>query len=255
MTLGPPLTAACSNRGRRHFVVRRSDPAPPGSGSRLHGAPRTILMLVAISMLGTALPALAQTPGPASGRADRLVVHPFFLFSGENFAASQTFDAAFGDRTLRPFLGAGVQVRRRNIFVEVAISRFSAEGQRVFVSGGEVFPLGIPLETAVTPLELTIGYRYPLTRTIAPYAGVGIGRYWYSETSGFSEPGEDVAESHAGFLVAGGAEFRLHRWVGVAVDAQYTHVTGILGADGISRAFGEDNLGGTAVRVKILVGR
>ena len=41
----------------------------------------------------------------------------------------------------------------------------------------------------------------------------------------------------------------------VGVDAQYTRVTGILGATGVSQAFGESDLGGTAVRVSILVGR
>jgi hypothetical protein len=55
--------------------------------------------------------------------------------------------------------------------------------------------------------------------------------------------------------VLGGVEFRAHRWVGVSVDVHYTQVRGILGSAGISKEFGEDNLGGTAVRVKVLVGR
>ena len=93
------------------------------------------------------------------------------------------------------------------------------------------------------------------SKVIVPYVAAGVGRYAYSETSSSNETGEDVAESHAGFVVEAGAEFRVHRRVGVGVDAQYTRVTGILGAAGLSQAFGENDLGGTSVRVKILVGR
>jgi hypothetical protein len=57
------------------------------------------------------------------------------------------------------------------------------------------------------------------------------------------------------YLAVGGVEIRLHRWVGVAVDAQYTHITGILGAGGVSKDAGESDLGGIAGRFKVLIGR
>jgi len=50
-------------------------------------------------------------------------------------------------------------------------------------------------------------------------------------------------------------ELRVHRWVGVGVDAQFTHIARILGQGGISKDAGENDLGGTAARVKIMVGR
>jgi hypothetical protein len=56
-------------------------------------------------------------------------------------------------------------------------------------------------------------------------------------------------------VLNGGAEFRLHRWIGVGVDAEYTHVPGILGQGGISQQAGESDLGGVAARVKLIVGR
>jgi hypothetical protein len=90
---------------------------------------------------------------------------------------------------------------------------------------------------------------------VIPYAGIGVSRYAYVETSDFADPAENVDTAHVGYLVVGGAEFRLHRWVGVGVDAQYTRVTGILGGGGISRELGENNLGGTALRLKVMVGR
>jgi hypothetical protein len=53
----------------------------------------------------------------------------------------------------------------------------------------------------------------------------------------------------------GGAEFRLQRWVGLAVDVQYNHVPGILGTGGVSQQAGESDLGGVAARVRLVVGR
>ena len=217
-------------------------------------------MRITITLLLTlmvAAPLAGQTRRPApSAKEPPFFLHPFFLASGEQFAASKTFDAAFGTESLRPFWGGGVQIGlRRNLFVEIAVSHFSATGERAFVAGGQAFPLGIPLTATITPFEVTGGYRYRLSKVIVPYVGVGVGSYAYSERSSFNDTGEDVSESHAGFIVLGGIEFRVHRWVGVGVDAEYTHVTGILGDAGISQAFGEHDLGGTSVRVKILVGR
>ena len=120
---------------------------------------------------------------------------------------------------------------------------------------GQAFPLGIPLTARITPLEVSAGYRFRASPRIIPYAGAGVARYAYVETSDFADSGENVDATHTGYLVLGGVEFRAHRWIGVSVDVQYTQVTGILGSAGISKEFGEDNLGGTAVRVKVLVGR
>ena len=213
----------------------------------------TIALLLTLMFAG---PLAAQTGRPVAAKPPAFSWRPFFLASGEQLAAGRTFDAVFGARSIQPFWGGGVQIGlRRGLFVEIAVSRFSATGQRAFVANGQLFPLGIPLTAAITPFEMTGGYRYKLSKVIVPYVGVGAGWYAYSETSRFNDTGEDVAEGHAGLIVMGGAEFRVHRWVGVGVDAQYTRVTGILGTTGISQAFGEDDLGGTAVRVKILVGR
>jgi hypothetical protein len=56
-------------------------------------------------------------------------------------------------------------------------------------------------------------------------------------------------------VVNGGAEFRVHQWVGLSVDVQYTHVPGILGTSGVSQQAGETDLGGVAARFKVVVGR
>jgi outer membrane protein with beta-barrel domain len=209
---------------------------------------RRIVLLIA--GLALAAPAAAQEP-PA------LSIRPFVMATEQSFAAIDTFDAAFG-KTLFPFFGGGVQVVVHDgFFAEVGASRFRQAGQRAYLSGGKAFPLGIPLTATITPLEITGGYRFRLRQLprVRPYAAAGFGSYAYQETSGFAEAGEDVDTRHSGYVLNGGAEFRLHAWVGLAIDVQYSHVPGILGAGGVSQQAGESDLGGVSARFKLVVGR
>jgi outer membrane protein W len=216
---------------------------------------------IACVMLGLALaaPAAAQRPAPrpVAPPAPALSIRGFVVATEQSFAAIDTFDATLG-KTYGPFFGGGVQVViHDSFFVEASVSRFRQTGERAYLSGGKAFQLGIPLTATVTPLEVTGGYRFRLRRypNLRPYLAVGVGSYSYQETSQFSEAGEDVDARHAGVVANGGAEFRLQRWVGLAVDVQYTHVPGILGAGGVSQQAGESDLGGVAARVKLVVGR
>ena len=207
---------------------------------------------IVLMMLGLAFaaPASAQDPPPIS-------IRPFVLAADQSFAAVATFDAAFG-KTYFPFFGGGVQVVINDgFFAELGASRFRQTGERAYVSGGKAFKLGIPLTATITPFEVTGGYRFHLSHLprVRPYAAAGFGSYGYQETSAFSETGEDVDIRHSGYVLNGGAEFRLHRWVGLAIDAQYSHVAGILGTAGVSQQAGESDLGGVAARFKLVVGR
>jgi opacity protein-like surface antigen len=215
------------------------------------------LTIAVLLTCATSLPLAAQTRRASSDPAEvpAISFKPFFLATTEWLAANQTFDAVLG-QSREPFWGGGVQVALRNgIYVEISASRFRKTGQRAFVFNGQTFPLGIPLTATITPLELTGGYRFRLWPMVIPYAGIGISRYAYLETSDFADAADNVDTAHLGYLVVGGAEFRVHRWVGVGVDVQYTRVTGILGGGGISAELGENNLGGTALRLKVMVGR
>ncbi|MEO8258687.1 MAG: outer membrane beta-barrel protein [Acidobacteriota bacterium] len=211
-----------------------------------------------ILTFAAALPLAAQTPRPlagSNGDAPAVSFRPFFLAVAQRPAASETFDAVFG-QTWQQFWGGGVQAAfRSGLFAEVSASRFENTGQRAFVFNGQSFPLGIPLTARITPLEFSAGYRFRTSSRLIPYAAAGIGRYAYVETSDSSDSGDNVDAAHIGYLVLGGVEVRAQRWIGVSVDVQYTHVNGILGSAGISQELGEDNLGGPAVRVKLLVGR
>lgn len=217
--------------------------------------------------LAVLLAALAAPP-PVAGQTRRLSIaadepsrtvsfRPFLLVSGQRFAAEKTFDGVFGHQTLRPFWGGGLQVSfRKGVFVEIDASRWEQAGQRAFVVNGTVIPVGLPVTATVTPFDVAGGYRLRLTRWLRPYGAAGVSRYAYREVSDpvAVDADENIDTSKTGFIAVGGAEIRVHRWVGVAADVAYTRVKGILGAGGISQQFGEDNLGGTAIRVKVLVG-
>ena len=198
---------------------------------------------------------LLATTAAAEDRAAAIAIRPFFLFAEQSFAAVDTFDATFG-HSYGPFFGGGGQVVIHDRFiVEISASRFQEDGQRAFLSNGVSYPLGIPLTTTITPIEVTAGYRFRLSSRVRPYVAAGVGSWSYQETSSFADPGDNVDARHAGWVVNGGAEFRLQRWIGLAVDAEYSHVPGILGQGGISQQAGESDLGGVAGRFKVIIGR
>jgi outer membrane protein W len=208
---------------------------------------RALVLLLVV--FGVAAPAGAQDP-PA------LSIRPFVMGTEQAFAAVKTFDATF-QKSRAPLFGGGVQVVMLDrIIVEIVASRFTQTGERAFrTDSGTVFRLGIPLTATITPLEVTGGYRFPMWEHARPYVAAGFGSYTYKETSDFADPEENVDTRRPGFVVNGGFEFRLHRWVGVSADVQYSRVKGILGAGGVSQQVGEDDLGGVAARFKLIVGR
>jgi hypothetical protein len=202
---------------------------------------------------------------------------------GIQFQAQDSFDAILESHGGLVYGGGGQVLLPWGLYAEVAVWRFTRDGERAFVGPGrEVFPLNIPLQVTLTPIELTGGWRYrhcpqparppqrpgapktPQPRTtparacapkLIPYAGGGFSSYKYTETSDFGTSDEDVDERFNGFHLLGGAEYRLMRWVAVGGEVVWSFVPDALGAAGVSAAFNEDNLGGTAFRVKISVGR
>ena len=126
----------------------------------------------------------------------------------------------------------------------------------------------MPLTASIKPFEVEGGYRLTLWPRVVPYVGAGFGSYAYTETcqndaarpnlcAALADPAEtaNVTTHHSGLVLVGGAEVRLHRWIGVAADVHYTRVHGIIGAGGVSKELGESNLGGVSARFKVLVGR
>jgi outer membrane protein W len=203
--------------------------------------------------LALALAALVSRPASAQDFSLR----PFALFTAQQFAATQTFEATFG-QVNQPFWGGGLSITQDDrYYLDLSASRFEKTGSRAFFFNGTAFSTGVSQKITITPLELTAGYRFHPWPRVIPTVGGGVALYRYKQVSDFSTDEENVDSQHAGAVVEGGVEFRLHRWIGVAADVHYAYVPGILGEDpsAFSTAAGEKNLGGVAARVKLIVGK
>jgi len=219
------------------------------------------LLLILLSLAAPA-PLAAQT---TAGAYPAFAPRAFVMFSQQQFAAKETFEAIFGEST-GSFRGGGVDVViARNIFAEIGFARFEQTGERVFPCvpavpppGSEVkcpFRLGIPLTAKIRSVEFVAGYRVTAWRRVLPYGGIGVGSHRYQESSEFAAAGDDVSVSASGLVLAGGVEVRLARFIGVTVDVRRSTIEEIIGSGGISKEFGENDLGGTAARFRIIIGR
>lgn len=213
--------------GQPRPAVKRAAPAPrmPGGG------------LAATGLAG---------PVPA--------VRGFATLGHGTFAASQTFEAVLGQST-GTWLGGGGQVRLwRHYFAQVGVEHFSREGERVFVNNGTVFKLGIPDRVTITPVTVTGGYLVNWKPSIRPYLGLGFGHYAFSETSTVGTEEDTVKVSANGYHTLFGVEWRALRSTSAAFELQYNWVPDAFDA-GTALAFGEDDLGGLQLRVKVLFGK
>ncbi len=179
-----------------------------------------------------------------------------------SFTASDSFEAVL-DTSSGPVYGGGAGLLiGRHLFVDVQVSRFSADGQRVFVTDDlEVFPLGIPATVSVTPVDISAGWRFTpgpprpggaarRGLRLVPFAGGGIGVVQYRETADFARPGDDVSDSFTSYHVLGGLELPFTGTFGASLDGLYRWVPDALGQDGVSAAYGETDLGGFTLRVR-----
>jgi opacity protein-like surface antigen len=194
----------------------------------------------------TARPAVSPPP---------IGIRGFGVASYALLRAHDSFEAVFGS-AWQPFYGGGGQVVIRDrFFVDASFEQFKKTGQRVIVSNGEVFPLGIDDEVTVNPFTVSGGYRFRTNRNMVSYVGGGIGTYRYRETSDFADPSENVDERHTGYHALGGVEYAVARWTFVAFEVRYASVPDALGPPGVSGEFDESNLGGFSLGLRVLVGR
>ena len=221
---------------------------------------RVVGPCAAIVMLASPGQVFAQAkprPRPAAARPSQGVeVGGYAMFGRINFTAVESFNAILGESS-GPIFGGGVRISEGGVFLDVGAWQYSADGERAFVAGNTVFPLGIPVEVTVTPIEISVGWRFRLRKTpkLTPYAAGGFTLMKYRETSAFSTSDEDVNETFNGFHAFGGVEYKVTRWFGVAGEASWTTVPDALGEAGVSEAFNETDLGGTTFRFKITIGR
>jgi hypothetical protein len=200
----------------------------------------------------------ARRPPPPPLPPPTLEIGGYVMVGLMNFTAAESFDLILGSPSGTIFGGgARVGLPLGGLFVDVGAWRFRGEGERVFVFEGQEFPLDIPVEITITPLELTAGWQFRLRRMprFRPYIGGGFTSYGYKETSEFATSTENVDDRLNGYHLLGGAEYRVARWIAVGGELTWATVADAIGASGVSDLFNESDLGGTSFRLKITIGR
>jgi len=197
-----------------------------------------------------ALALLALAAGPAAAGELAIEVHAgYFEMAAEN-SASALFDSRGGGT----FGGAVRYTFWRGAFVSAGARTFSREGERVFVAApnAAVQKLGFPLKVSLTPVFLTVGYRFRDGKLIVPYAGIGGSVTSYKEESEVAGEAFDDDRSKAGFLGLAGVEVGRGTFR-VGAEAGYSTVPDAVGLAGVSKVYGEDDLGGWHAVGKLIV--
>ena len=203
-------------------------------------------------------------PGSGAGRmggSTPLAPQPAFGIRGFGslnymfFSAHDSFEAIFGSSSYPFFGGGGEVIFARHFFVSGTIEHFQKTGERVFVSNGQVYKLGLDDKVSITPIFVTAGYRLQSSDRIVPYVGGGAGVYRFTEESEFADPGENTKETFTSYHGLAGVEYAAMKWLFASFEVQYTSVPDALGAPGVSGEFDEKNLGGLSLRAKVSIGR
>jgi hypothetical protein len=209
-----------------------------------------------------------RTPARATPAPNAWHVRGFVGGEGYTAAATDTFTALLGTPTFSGFT-AGADVYGGalpfGLFARVGLSKFSADGERVFVVDGETFGTGIPLTVKMTPVQIGAGIRYPLGRRtgtgprpfssrLTPYGGAGLVMLSYQELSEFADDGDNEAESFKGLSIFGGLDVSLTKFLSAGIEVEFRQISGF-GTGGVSQEFGEDQLGGTSFKFLIGIGR
>jgi hypothetical protein len=200
------------------------------------------------TLAALALLALAALPSVAGDLA--LEVHAGYF----QMAAGNSASALFGSAGGGTFGGAVRYTFWRGAFVSAGMRTFSKEGERVFVAtpNSPVQTLGFPLSIRLTPIVIQAGYRFRDGHLLVPYAAVGASITSYNETSEVAGEAFDTNSTRTGFVGAIGVEvgrgmFRF------GAEAGWSSVPDAIGIGGVSKVYGENDLGGMHVLGKVIV--
>ena len=151
-------------------------------------------MLIGLSCL------LAVAAVPATATA-QIQARGVVTVGSTTFAADQSFDAVLDTHRQTVWSVGGEVTLWKGVFAGVQFSlNPELEGERVFVHGGEVFKLGIPVRVRVRPVDIVGGWRFQSGR-FSPFAGAGLAVVSYDESSDFAEAGDDVSERANGYVI------------------------------------------------------
>ena len=207
-----------------------------------------------VARMGVAIAALGvvSSLGPRAGATDFAVAIEGGIHSLSNSPSSAK--AVFDGSTSGPIFGGSFRaVFKRRFFAAADVRHFSKSGERVYVAdpGGEVFPLGHPLELRIVPVTVTGGYRFRASRAFVPYVGLGGGLASIKEESTVGGVAEAESRTKATAHVVGGLEYG-RGLVRFAAEVSWSAIPNAIGLGGVSQLYGEDDLGGLSAIAKVI---
>lgn len=168
-------------------------------------------------------------------------------------AARQSAIAVFGSSGGATYGGALRFVHKKGFYVTAGARYWSEKGQRVFLPSatGVISHLGFPLTVRLLPITGTLGFRFRHPRALVPYVGVGGGVTQYHEESDVTGDVRTQSRSIGTFLGELGVEYGKGP-LRIAVEGRYSAVKDAVGVGGVSKVYGEKDLGGWTVLGKIV---
>jgi hypothetical protein len=207
-------------------------------------ATRRTLALLSVMVVAAAVPVSADWAVGAEGG--------YFAMTNASKSAKAIFDGSSGGGTFGGFVQIGLG---RSFFVSAHGRYFEKTGERVFVSdpGGEVFRLGHPLTIRLVPVYAMVGFRLFQSPRWAPYIAVGGGATSYRETSDVAGLVETASKTKPSGHLAIGVDF-LTGPVRFGVEVGYSFVPNTIGESGVSKVYGETDVGGATVVARLAFG-
>jgi hypothetical protein len=176
----------------------------------------------------------------------------YFKMSNAPKSAKAIFNGSSGGGTVGGFFQLGLG---QSFFVSAHGRYFQRTGERVFVAdpAGEVFRLGHPLTIRLIPMYAMVGFRIIHSARWAPYIAVGGGATSYRETSDVAGLIETASATKAAGHLAAGVDV-LTGPIRFGVEVTYSIVPNTIGESGVSKVYGETDVGGATIVARLAFG-
>jgi hypothetical protein len=167
-------------------------------------------------------------------------------------AAPDSAKAIFGETGDLEYGGFFSVAVNRSVFLSLSGTYFQKEGERVFLADpdGPWFRLGHPLKLRLIPVNLVVGYRFHVGDSVVPWLAIGGGATFYREESTIGGVTESTEKTEGTGIVMGGVDY-VNGNLLFGVQASWSTVPNSVGVGGVSQIYGEDDLGGLGVCVRL----
>ena len=172
--------------------------------------------------------------------------------------ASNSAKAVFDGKSGGPVFGASVRVPFGQSFFVSGHGRFMKKsGERAFVEapGKPVFRLGHPLDMRIVPVYALLGYEFRRrgNSSLHPYVGLGAGVTSYNEESTVAGVKDSFSATKPSYHAALGADYGRGS-LRFGLELAYSAAPKVIGEAGVSKVYGEDDVGGATIVGRISFG-